>query len=159
MFTQEAFLYQRIGLEADTMRRLGMSFRAIGAALGVAPFRGWRPDPSCSCLQIRRNHNPFIDKVVPLPDQARREGFVLNSDTGLKVACLTTVREIGRGNQRVLAVDDNAFGVKTHEASLLGGSGVEVDHWSWPRKWPHQLEKQCHDGVASLDWFCQRFQR
>ena len=35
VFTQEAFQYQRIGPEADTMRRLGMSFRAIGAALGV----------------------------------------------------------------------------------------------------------------------------
>lgn len=31
----QAFQYQRIGPEADTMRRLGTSFRAIGAALGV----------------------------------------------------------------------------------------------------------------------------
>ena len=35
VFTQEVFQYQRIGPEADTMRRLGMTFRAIGAALGV----------------------------------------------------------------------------------------------------------------------------
>jgi len=35
VFTQDAFQYQRIGPEADTMRRLGMSFRAIGDALGV----------------------------------------------------------------------------------------------------------------------------
>ena len=35
VFTREAFQYQAIGPEADTMRRLGMSLRAIGAALGV----------------------------------------------------------------------------------------------------------------------------
>lgn len=35
VFTQEAFQWQRIAGEAATMRRLGMSFRAIGAALGV----------------------------------------------------------------------------------------------------------------------------
>ena len=35
VFTQEAFQYQRIGPEARVMRRLGMSFRAIGAELGV----------------------------------------------------------------------------------------------------------------------------
>jgi len=35
VFTQDAFQYQRIGPEADTMRRLGMSFRAIADALGV----------------------------------------------------------------------------------------------------------------------------
>ena len=35
VFTQDAFQWQRIEAEAATMRRLGMSFRAIGAALGV----------------------------------------------------------------------------------------------------------------------------
>lgn len=35
LFTQEAFQWQRIAGEAARMRRLGMSFRAIGAALGV----------------------------------------------------------------------------------------------------------------------------
>lgn len=35
MFTHEPFQWQRIAGEAATMRRLGMSFRAIGAALGV----------------------------------------------------------------------------------------------------------------------------
>lgn len=35
VFTQDAFQWQRIAEEAATMRRLGMSFRAIGAALGV----------------------------------------------------------------------------------------------------------------------------
>lgn len=35
LFTQDAFQWQRIAGEAATMRRLGMSFRAIGAALGV----------------------------------------------------------------------------------------------------------------------------
>ena len=35
VFTQDPFEFQRIGPEARTMRRLGMSLRAIGAALGV----------------------------------------------------------------------------------------------------------------------------
>ncbi len=35
MFTQESFQWQRIEAEASQMRRLGMSFRSIGAALGV----------------------------------------------------------------------------------------------------------------------------
>ncbi|MBK8998857.1 MAG: hypothetical protein IPM35_24305 [Myxococcales bacterium] len=35
LFTSEAFQWQRIAEEAATMRRVGMSFRAIGAALGV----------------------------------------------------------------------------------------------------------------------------
>jgi len=35
VFTQESFQWQRIEAEASRMRRLGMSFRAIGAALGV----------------------------------------------------------------------------------------------------------------------------
>lgn len=35
VFTQEPFGFQRIADEAETMRRLGMSLRAIGAALGV----------------------------------------------------------------------------------------------------------------------------
>ena len=35
IFTTEAFGFQRIGPEARRMRRLGMSLRAIGAALGV----------------------------------------------------------------------------------------------------------------------------
>jgi hypothetical protein len=35
VFTRDVFQYQRIGPEADTMRRLGMTFRAIGTALGV----------------------------------------------------------------------------------------------------------------------------
>jgi hypothetical protein len=34
-FTQDTFAYQRIGPEAERLRRLGMSFRAIGDALGV----------------------------------------------------------------------------------------------------------------------------
>jgi transposase-like protein len=35
VFTQEPFEFQRIRVAAARMRRLGMSFRAIGAALGV----------------------------------------------------------------------------------------------------------------------------
>lgn len=35
VFTTDAFGFQRIGPEARRMRRLGMSLRAIGAALGV----------------------------------------------------------------------------------------------------------------------------
>lgn len=35
VLTQDAFQWQRIEAEASRMRRLGMSFRAIGAALGV----------------------------------------------------------------------------------------------------------------------------
>jgi hypothetical protein len=35
VFTTEAFQFQRIGVEARRMRRLGMSLRAIGAAFGV----------------------------------------------------------------------------------------------------------------------------
>ncbi len=35
MFTQDAFQYQRIAPEAERMRKLGMSFRAIADALGV----------------------------------------------------------------------------------------------------------------------------
>jgi len=35
IFTQDAFEFQRIGPAARVMRRLGMSLRAIGAALGV----------------------------------------------------------------------------------------------------------------------------
>ena len=35
VFTQDAFRFQTIQAEASTMRRLGMSLRAIGAALGV----------------------------------------------------------------------------------------------------------------------------
>jgi len=35
VFTHEPFQCQRIEAEASRMRRLGMSFRAIGAALGV----------------------------------------------------------------------------------------------------------------------------
>ena len=35
VFTRAAFEFQRIAGEAGRMRRLGMSLRAIGAALGV----------------------------------------------------------------------------------------------------------------------------
>jgi hypothetical protein len=35
VFTREAFEFQRIAGEAGRMRGLGMSLRAIGAALGV----------------------------------------------------------------------------------------------------------------------------
>ena len=35
VFTQDAFRFQAVRAEATTMRRLGMSLRAIGAALGV----------------------------------------------------------------------------------------------------------------------------
>ena len=35
VFTQDAFRFQRIAAEASTMRRLGMTLRAIGATLGV----------------------------------------------------------------------------------------------------------------------------
>lgn len=35
VFTHDAFQFQAIRGEASTMRRLGMSLRAIGAALGV----------------------------------------------------------------------------------------------------------------------------
>jgi transposase-like protein len=35
VFTREAFEFQRIAGEAERMRGLGMSLRAIGAALGV----------------------------------------------------------------------------------------------------------------------------
>jgi hypothetical protein len=35
VFTREAFGFQRIAGEAGKLRRLGMSLRAVGAALGV----------------------------------------------------------------------------------------------------------------------------
>jgi hypothetical protein len=35
VFTQDAFRFQAIQAEANTMRRLGMTLREIGAALGV----------------------------------------------------------------------------------------------------------------------------
>jgi lambda repressor-like predicted transcriptional regulator len=35
VFTREAFEFQRIAVEAERMRRLGLSLRAVGAALGV----------------------------------------------------------------------------------------------------------------------------
>ena len=35
MFTHEAFQYQRVADAARSLRRLGMTFRAIGEALGV----------------------------------------------------------------------------------------------------------------------------
>jgi hypothetical protein len=35
VFTQDSFRFQAIQAEASKMRRLGMSLRAIGAALGV----------------------------------------------------------------------------------------------------------------------------
>ena len=35
VFTHEAFQYQRVADEARSLRRLGMTFRAIGEALGV----------------------------------------------------------------------------------------------------------------------------
>jgi hypothetical protein len=35
VFTQDAFRFQAIKAEASTMRRLGMSLRAIAVALGV----------------------------------------------------------------------------------------------------------------------------
>jgi lambda repressor-like predicted transcriptional regulator len=35
VFTREAFEFQRIAVEAGRLRGLGMSLRAIGAALGV----------------------------------------------------------------------------------------------------------------------------
>jgi hypothetical protein len=35
VFTSEGFQFRRIGAEARTMRGLGMTLRAIGAALGV----------------------------------------------------------------------------------------------------------------------------
>ena len=35
VFTQDPFAFQSIGAEASRMRRLGMSLRAIGGALGV----------------------------------------------------------------------------------------------------------------------------
>jgi len=35
VFTREPFHFQRIRVEVARMRRLGMSLRAIGAALGV----------------------------------------------------------------------------------------------------------------------------
>ena len=35
VFTSEPFQWQRIAPEAQRMRRLGMTFKAIGAALGV----------------------------------------------------------------------------------------------------------------------------
>jgi transposase-like protein len=35
IFTSEPFTYHRIRVEAGRMRRLGMSLRAIGRALGV----------------------------------------------------------------------------------------------------------------------------
>src|SRR5258706_10745012 len=34
VFTRDAFAYQRVAPEAQRLRRLGMSYRAIGAALG-----------------------------------------------------------------------------------------------------------------------------
>jgi transposase-like protein len=35
IFTNEPFQYQKIAWEAATLRKLGMSYRAIGTALGV----------------------------------------------------------------------------------------------------------------------------
>jgi hypothetical protein len=35
VFTSEPFLFHRIAAEAHTLRKLGMSLRAIGAAVGV----------------------------------------------------------------------------------------------------------------------------
>lgn len=77
VFTREPFQLQRVRPEAERMRRLGMTYRAIGAALGVDEkvVRGAMRRPADPLKPATNEHTALQTNSRHSPRRVDKDGW------------------------------------------------------------------------------------
>lgn len=61
-----------------------------------------------------------------MPDQLARQPFAANIESDFNVSFLTRFREIGRGNEHLLRIDDHAFRIQRAADGFLVGNRPRI---------------------------------